>query len=217
MRALLRKHPVSLALAAGWTLSWTALTALGPRYHADLLALGSTSLPRLAAWPVTVPVSAVLVAEDLAVWLVAVVLGVAAVEARLGWRRALVLVSGVHIGATILSQGLLGLRVVLGDAPPEALHQLDVGPSYVVIAGLVGAAMLSRSRLGRVAALAALAVGVPELIEGLPQLDLAATGHVAAVLIAVPLAHRLRSVVRSDSGRRSPAWQDLSEPGSHGS
>ncbi len=191
MRALLRRHPVSLVLAVSWTASWTALTALGPPYRADLLALGSTTLPRLAAWPVTVPVSALLVAEDLALWLVAVVLGVAAVEARLGWRRALVLVGGVHLGGTALSQGLLGLRVAFGGVPRAALHQLDVGPSYVVLAGLVGAVVLS-SGVRRVAALAAIAVGVPELVEGLSRLDLAATGHVAAVVIAVPLALRLR-------------------------
>ena len=216
MKALLHRHPVSLALAAAWAMSSTALTALGPPYHADLLALGSTTLPHLLRWPVTVPVSALLVAEDLAVWLVAVGLGVAVVEARVGWRPALVLVGAVHLGATVLSQGLLGLRVAVDATPQSALHQLDVGPSYVVIGGLVGAAVLSRTRWGRVAALAALAVGIPELVEGLPRFELAATGHVAAVLIAVPLARRLRPVARPDPDRRSPCGQDLSGPGSPG-
>ena len=185
MRALdgLLRHRVSIALASCWTLSAAVLAVLPDRSVEGLLERASTTLPRLAAWPVTLPVSGLLVRDDLAVWLLALLLGADQLERALGWRRTLALLAGVHAGATALSQALLGARVAVGHAPYAVLGQVDVGPSYLAVGGLAAAAALAPTRGRAVLAAGALAAGVPELLEGLSHLDLAATGHVAAALL----------------------------------
>lgn len=193
---------LTLALAAAWTLSNAGLAAVSSATGDHVLALASTTLPRVAGWPVSLPVSGLLVRHDLPVWLAALALGAAPVERTLGWRRTLLLLGGVHVGATVLSQGLLGLRVALGDAPGELLTQTDVGPSYLAVAGLVAAAVLAPTRWQRLLAAGALGVGVPELLEGSGRLDLAATGHVAAAVLAAGAAWRWRDCVRGASTTR---------------
>ena len=182
---LVSRHPVSLGLATAWSISALSLSQLPGSTVERVLHLGSTTLPRLAAWPVALPVSGLLVRDDLALWLLTLAFGTAVVEAHVGWRSALLLISTVHVGATALSQALLGIRVALGEASEQLLHQLDVGPSYLAIAGLAGAAILARSNRLRLLPLAALAVGLPELIDGLPAYDLAATGHLAAAVLGL--------------------------------
>lgn len=182
---LVSRHPVSIGLGTAWSISTLSLSWLPGSTVERILHLGSTTLPRLAAWPVALPISGLLVRDELALWLLTLACGTAIVEAQVGWRRALLLLSTVHIGATALSQGLLGLRVVLGDASSNMLYQLDVGPSYLAIAGLAGAAVLARSNRLRLLPIAGLAVGLPELILGLPTYDLAATGHLAAAVLGL--------------------------------
>ncbi len=198
----MRLPRLTLALAAAWTLSHAVLAAVSTATGDHVLELASTTLPRLAGWPLSLPVSGLLVRHDLPVWLAALALGAAPVERTLGWRRALLLLGGVHVGATVLSQGLLGLRVALGHAPARLLSQTDVGPSYVAVAGLVAAALLAPRRWQRLLAAGALGVGVPELLEGLGRLDLAATGHVAAALLAAGAAWRWRERCRGAASAR---------------
>ena len=185
MRALdgLLRHRVSIALASCWTLSAAVLAVLPDRSVEGLLERASTTLPRLAAWPLTLPVSGLLVHQDLAVWLLALLLGVDQLERALGWRRTVTLLAGVHAGATVLSQALLGTRVAVGHAPYALLGQVDVGPSYLSVGGLAAAAVLAPTRGRAALAAGALAVSTPELLEGLRHLDLAATGHLAAALL----------------------------------
>lgn len=183
-----RPPPLTLALAAGWSLS-TAVLAAVPAARADrVMELASTTLPRLAAWPWTLPVSGLLVRDDLPVWLVALALGAAPVERALGARRTLLLLGGVHVGATVVSQALLGAQVAVGHTPVDLLDQVDIGPSYLAVAGLVAAIVLAPRPWQRLLAAGALAVGVPELLEGLGRLDLAATGHLAAAVLAAAAA-----------------------------
>ncbi len=202
---LFRRYPLSTALGVCWTLSSTVLWLLPPGAGLRLLQLTSTTLPHLYAWPLTLPVSGLLVGSDLPVWWCVLPLGTAVVERQVGSRAALGLLAGVHVGATVLSQALLGLQVRLGTQPAAALHQLDVGPSYLAVAGLVAAAVLAEGLPRRVLAVAALSLGLPELLEGVTRLDLAATGHLAALGLALPAALWLR--------RRARLPQPVAAPG----
>lgn len=183
-------RPVTGGLAVAWTASSLLLRSLDEPAARTLRELASTTLPHWYAWPLTLPASGLLVGDDLPVWLLALPLGVGAVEAAVGSRRALALVAGVHVTATLASQALLGARVAAGRVDGSLLHQVDVGPSYLAVAGLVGALVLG----GRVRPLAAAAllVGLPELSQGLGRADLAATGHLAAALLALLGAGLLR-------------------------
>ncbi|MCW2778501.1 MAG: hypothetical protein JWN17_2226 [Frankiales bacterium] len=175
----------TLVLAGCWTASWAVFKVLPEPAAQRLLHDASTTLPRVTSWPWTLPVSGLLVQDELPVWLLALLLGAAPLERAVGTRRALLLLGGVHGGATALSQGLLGLRVHLGDAPHALLTQPDVGPSYLAVAGLAGAAAVGRTPWSRLLPFVALLAGLPELLEGLAGADLAATGHLAAVVLGL--------------------------------
>ena len=185
MRSLASQHRTSLALAACWAGSTVALAALPDTTAEQVLIQASTTLPRLSSWPWTLPASGLLVREHLAVWLLALLLGAAQLEREVGWRRTAVLLAAVHVGATTLSQALLAIRTALELAPRELLSQVDVGPSYLAVAGLAAAVVVAPTTARRVLPASALLVGLPELLEGLGRLDLAATGHVAAAVLGL--------------------------------
>jgi hypothetical protein len=188
-----RRLPLTWALGALWSLSNACFAALPASATAAAERLASTSLPNLRAWPVALPLSGLLVEDKLWVWLPALALGVAAVEQAQGTRRTLLALAAVHVGATVLSQGLLWLRVTAAGAPRQLLDQLDVGPSYLVAAGLTLAVVLAPSRRRRTAALLALCLGAPDVVEGLRHLELEDTGHVAAVVLGLAIGVRLRT------------------------
>lgn len=192
---------VTVTLAAGWTASWAVLSLLPDRTADAVLLAGSTTLPRLADWPWTLPLSGLLVHDALPVWLLALLVGAAPLEREVGTRRALLLLGGVHVGATALSQGLLGARVALHAAPHALLAQPDVGPSYLAVAGLAGAAAVGRTGVRRLVPLAALLAGLPELLEGLASADLAATGHLAAAVLGLAAGRGLRRRADPRQGR----------------
>ena len=187
------RYRTSLVLGSCWVVSAVGLAAL-PEATADRLLLrASTTLPRVAAWPWTLPLSGLLAKEDLVVPLLALVLGVAPLEAQVGWRRTLLLLAVAHSGATALSQGLLGVRVAVGAAPAHLLSSVDVGPSYLAVAGLAAAGAVAPTPARRLLALAALAVGLPELMEGLQCAEVPAVGHLCAGVLGLAGGWLLRS------------------------
>lgn len=185
MRSLASRHRTSLALAACWAGSTVVLAMLSDTTAEHVMLQASTTLPRLTSWPWTLPASGLLVREHLAVWLLALLLGAAQLEREVGWQRTAVLLAAVHVGATTLSQALLALRTALELAPRELLAQVDVGPSYLAVAGLAAAVVVAPTTARRVLPASALLVGLPELLEGLGRADLAATGHVAAAVLGL--------------------------------
>ena len=192
MTSLASRHRTSLALASCWAGSTVVLAALPDMTAEHVLLQASTTLPRLTSWPWTLPASGLLVREDLAVWLLALLLGAAQLEREVGWQRTAVLLAAVHVGATALSQALLATRVALELAPRELLLQVDVGPSYLAVAGLAAAVVVAPTTARRLLPASALLVGLPELLEGLGHADLAATGHVAAAVLGLAGGFGLR-------------------------
>jgi hypothetical protein len=99
------------------------------------------------------------------------------------WRTA-VLVGAAHVLGTVLSEGILGLRIAAGAVPADQVHIQDVGPSYVVAGALV-AGIGYACWPGRLVCAAGFAVVAPSLFGGLLQLEVSALGHVSAILVAL--------------------------------
>jgi hypothetical protein len=117
-----------------------------------------------------------------------------------------------HVVGTLVSEAIVAWRVHAGSLPLSDTHLIDVGPSYVVVAALV-VALLSGwpSRFPAVRAVAAadlaILVFAGDIFAGLSGLDVAAVGHLAAIVTAVVwvaasgyVAHRKADQV-GDPGR----------------
>jgi hypothetical protein len=164
----------------------TALLHSRPRPERDAwLDWASTNLANAPHHPVGALVASALLTDgDLAGWLVLSLVGLGALGWRLGaWRTATVVVAA-HVLGTVVSEGILGIRVASGALPHSELHIRDIGPSYVVVAALV-AGLAYAPWPGRVpCALGFLAVA-PSLFGGLFQLEVSAVGHVCAIAVAL--------------------------------
>jgi membrane associated rhomboid family serine protease len=120
------------------------------------------------------------------------------------WRTAVVCAAG-HVVGTLVSEGILDYRVTNDPLPASETRILDVGPSYVVVSA-IAVAMLYGSWQARVAATVDLAalVFVGQIFAGLSALEVAAVGHVTALVVAVILG----SILARQARRRRPALRD---------
>ncbi|WP_088281503.1 rhomboid-like protein [Kineosporia sp. A_224] len=115
-------------------------------------------------------------------WAVFALVGCWVTGRAVGVRRAvLVGVSGQVVG-TLLSEGLLAVRIGRGDADEALRGALDIGPSYVVVALLV-AGVVGGRRFERAPALVCFGLLAPYLFDGLTGLDVTAVGHTTAVAV----------------------------------
>ena len=96
-------------------------------------------------------------------------------------------------GGTLVSEGIVAWRVGSGALPASYLHLVDVGPSYVVVSAVV-VALLCAPPVWRVLALTDLLVlvFVARIFAGLPELDVAAVGHLTAIVTAVAIVLVMR-------------------------
>ncbi len=124
----------TLALATG-----TALLHAQPRPTRDAwLDLASTNLANATDHPFsTLLVSALFTDGDVRGWLVLSLVGLGTVGWRFGAWRTLTLVVAAHVLGTVISEGVVGIRIATGALPASAAHLRDIGPSYVVVAALV--------------------------------------------------------------------------------
>ncbi|GAA1398499.1 hypothetical protein GCM10009639_37100 [Kitasatospora putterlickiae] len=123
-------------------------------------------------------------------YLWAFALTVAPLERRVGPARAAAVFAAGHIGATLLSQGVVIVAVETGRLEPAAMDYLDIGVSYGVLASLGALAGLLRPG-GRVIALGLAGVLIVEQIAGDRDL-VTGVGHPAALLTGVALWRWLR-------------------------
>jgi len=124
----------TLALATG-----TALLHAQPRTTRDAwLDLASTNLANATDHPFsTLLVSALFTDGDVRGWLVLSLVGLGTVGWRFGAWRTLTLVVAAHVLGTVISEGVVGIRIATGALPASAAHLRDICPSYVVVAALV--------------------------------------------------------------------------------
>lgn len=186
MTLLLRRLaelPVTVTLTV--LLAVTALdrAVLPARTQERLVEWASTDVHRLVTQPFGPLLVSPFVNPDRPVlWIALALVGLAAAESRLGWGRVLAIALGGHVVATLASQGVVAWRQAHGALPETALHQVDVGASYVAVAALAAGAVVVRPWWLVPVPVAALALAAPQLTAGLDSLDVRAVGHVTAFL-----------------------------------
>ena len=127
------------ALAAGYAvvlLGTNAWLELSPRRtESRVLHATSTDIAHLVrdAW-VVLPASALFTRGSLGFAIVGCVLFVGLLEMSTSWRTALAVAVTGHVIGTLVSGGVVALRIATGDLPNSARNILDVGPSYALVA-----------------------------------------------------------------------------------
>jgi len=177
-------------------------TWLSPDAQARLIAWASTDVANLEHEPaVPLLASALITPGYFAAWPVLIALALFGANRALGnVRTALVCLAG-HVAGTLVSEGIVAYRVDAGQLPVASMHLSDVGPSYVVVSAIV-IALACGSWPARVLAAVDLVLLVfpGDIFGGLSQLDVAAVGHLTAMLTAAAAT----ALILACPGRASP-------------
>jgi len=194
-------------------------TLLDPAAQAWLVDGASTNVANLEHEPVLPLLLSAFVAPGyVATWPVLIALALFGANRALGnGRLALVCLAG-HVIGTLVSEGIVAGRVDAGQLGAASRHLTDVGPSYVVVSAVVVALAPRRQppseQRGTWLARALAAVDLVILVfpgnifGGLSQLDVAAVGHLTAMLTAAAasafiLARRRRPASGASGGGAS--------------
>ncbi|MEW1722822.1 rhomboid family intramembrane serine protease [Streptomyces sp. NPDC093109] len=146
MRRLLRTVRVWITSAPG-TYLWlaalfvttVALHGMSPHFEEHFLRQRSTNIHELSTDPVRVLVSSAFWLDG-GTWLPYAALFTvfhAPAEHWLGTLRWLAVAALAHVGATLISEGVLSWAIHDGRAPQSAVNTLDIGVSYA-LAGVIG-------------------------------------------------------------------------------
>ena len=205
MRRAFGRYGFAAAYLACFLAAQVGYARLSPDAQARLVAWASTDVANLEHEPAGPLVLSAFVAPGNAlVWLVLIALALSGANRALGnaW-TALVCLAG-HVVGSLVSEGIVGYRLDAGQLPAADRYITDVGPSYVVASAIV-IAVLCGTRLARAAAVLDFAVLVfaGHIFAGLSQLDVAAVGHLTAMLtaaVATALIVTRRSGPRASAG-----------------
>lgn len=204
------RYAVALAYLGCFVVTGVVYSLLAPAAQVRFTAWASTSVANLEHEPVLpLLVSAFVAPGYEATWPVLIALALFGANRALGnGRTALVLLAG-HVIGTLVSEGIVAYRVDAGQLPVASRHLTDVGPSYLVVAAVV-VALVFGSWLARALAAADLVILVfpGAIFGGLSQLDVAAVGHLTALLTAAAAcaliaARRRRAPVLASGGALS--------------
>ncbi|GLY84493.1 rhomboid-like protein [Actinoallomurus iriomotensis] len=187
--------------------------ALRPAGQRSLVAAAATNLANLRSDPLGVLLASAFVSESGPwVWPLFAVVGLFPLVHRFGNLRVLLLIGAAHVIGTLVSEGLLAWRISTGAEPASLRFLDDVGPSYVITSALLGTLLYgSASAVGawrvfaasgwwRLAAAAALGVLAPYIFAGLGRLDVAAVGHVVAMVTGAAVGFLLPRPVAPAGG-----------------
>jgi Rhomboid-like protein len=187
-------------------LVWGLLT---PHAQATLTAWASTNVANLEHEPVgPLVLSAFVGPGNLLVWPVLIALAVFGANRALGnARTTLVCVAGHGVGS-LVSEGIVAYRVDVGQLPVTDRYLTDVGPSYVVVSAIVIAAACGTwlARAAAVIDFAVLVIG-GRIFGGLSHLDVAAVGHLTALVTAAAAVTLIQA-----RRRRAPPEAALPQP-----
>jgi hypothetical protein len=166
---------------------------LSPSAQDTLTAWASTSVANLEHEPVIPLVLSVFIIPGFSwSWPVLIALAMFGANRAVGSLRIALICAAGQVAGTALSEGMVAYRVDAGQLPVADRHLVDVGPSYVVVAAIV-VAILAGTWLTR--ALAALDFVLltfgGDLFGGLSQLDVAAVGHLTAMVTALVITTAL--------------------------
>jgi hypothetical protein len=163
-----------------------AYSLMDPDAEARLIAWASTNVANLEHEPVgPLLVSAFVTPGYFATWPVLIALALFGANRALGnVRTALVCLAGQVIGS-LVSEGIVAYRIDAGQLSVANRHLADVGPSYVVVSAIVIALACGTWLARALAAVDLVLLVFPgQIFAGLSQLDVAAVGHLAAMLTA---------------------------------
>ncbi|GAA3193461.1 hypothetical protein GCM10010468_02770 [Actinocorallia longicatena] len=156
---------------------------LGPEQQRGFLGWASTNVANLTVRPVTsMIVSAFVAQETMALWSVMILVGLGPLVHRFGNMRSIGLVLAAHVTGTLISQGITALRLAVGAAPDAVRYMHDVGPSYVVVSAQIAVVFYGHSWWHRAIALGSWLMLAPFLFGGLGDWDVAAIGHLSAMI-----------------------------------
>ena len=199
LRGIFTGYATAWFFLIGVTAAEIIYAALPSHDQAAVLQWASTNVHNLRHDPVGCLIaSAFFPAGSAGSWPFLIALAIFGANHVLGnWRTALVCAAG-HVIGTLLSEGILGYRIAHGLRPVADRFIIDVGPSYVVVSAIV-VGILFGTWLARAAAALdlALLVFAGRIFAGLARLNVAAVGHLTAMLAAALLGSflvwRLRS------------------------
>jgi len=118
-------------------------------------------------------------------WPVLIALALFGANRAVGNARIALVCLAAHVIGTLVSEGIVAYRVDAGQLSAASRHLTDVGPSYVVVAAVVVALALGTWLARALAAIDLVILVFPGAIfGGLSQLDVAAVGHLTAMLTA---------------------------------
>jgi Rhomboid-like protein len=184
--SILTRYGFACAYLACYLATELVYARLSPDGQARLLAWASTDVANLEHEPAgPLVVSAFVSPGYLLTWPVLIALALFGANRALGnVRTALVCLAG-HVVGSLVSEGIVAYRVDAGQLPAADRYLTDVGPSYVVVSAVV-IAVLCGTWLARALAVVDFAILVfpGDIFGGLSQLDVAAVGHLTAMLTA---------------------------------
>ena len=186
MRRILGRYGFACAYLACFVITEIIYARLSPDGQARLIAWASTNVANLEHEPAgPLVVSAFVSPGYLLTWPALITLAVFGANRALGnLKTALVCLAG-HVVGSGVSEGIVAYRIHAGQLPAADRYLTDVGPSYVVVSAIV-IAVLCGTWLARALAVADFAVLVfaGDIFGGLSRLDVAAVGHLTAMLTA---------------------------------
>jgi len=181
-----RRYLAASVFLAGFAVITVCDAALPARDRQAVATWASTSVASLEHHPVgSLLLSAFIASGSAYAWLALIALALFGANRAVANRRLVLVCAAGHVIGTLVSEGIVAYRVDAGQLPVSSRHLLDVGPSYVVVSAIVVALALG-SWPARAAAAADLAVLVfgGRIFAGLTHLDVAAVGHVTALVVA---------------------------------
>jgi len=187
LKTIFTSYAVAWLYLGGFIVAEVVYALLSPHDQAAYVTWASTSVHNLHHNPVSSLVASAFVTQEFEIaWPVLIALAMFGANGVLGnWRTVVVCAAG-HVIGTLVSEGIVGYRVDRGLLPASDRYLIDVGPSYVVVSAIM-VALLYGSWLARAAAALdlALLVFVGDIFGGLSSLDVAAVGHLTAMVVGV--------------------------------
>ena len=169
----------------------------------------STDLANLAHHPVgSMVLSAFVDDSDVLAWVALGLIGLVAAGQTVGNVRCAVLVTIAHVVGTLVSEGILLVRIAAGRAPAAERISLDIGPSYVVVAALTVGIVYGRWP-ARIVSGIAFAFLAPHLFGGLQRLDVGPVGHCCAILLGVVVGFFFQRAWRAARVHNEPCPETL--------
>lgn len=173
------------------------------------LTWASTDLVNLAHHPVrSMVLSAFVDDSDVLAWVALGLIGLLAAGHTVGNVRCAVLVTVAHVVGTVISEGILLVRIAAGRAPAAERVSLDIGPSYVVVAALTVGIVYGRWP-ARIPSAIAFAFLAPHLFGGLQRLEVGPVGHCCAILLGVAAGFFFQRAWRAARVHNEPCPDNL--------